>query len=131
VNRRTVLDTIVCVTSDGPWNATLFEDRNCNGYMPQDQLIISAWGDLVPFYWNSGVQNHPPEILLVSCRGIGIFRFPCNVNTLCDCSSSPCAPELPCDCGAQWWERRQSRNPDFATPSLSTISSTVAWEAGS
>jgi hypothetical protein len=102
VNRKNVWDTIVCMTSDGPWSATLIEDRNCNGYMPQDSLIITAWGDLVPFYWNGGAQNHPPEIQLVSCREIGLFRYPCNALSSCDCSSSPCPADQPCDCSAQW-----------------------------
>jgi hypothetical protein len=102
VNRMSVLDTIVCVTSDGPWNATLTEDRNCIGYMPQDTLMISAWGNLFPFFWNGGVNNHPPEIQLVSCREIGLFRYPCGSISSCDCSSTLCPANQPCDCSAQW-----------------------------
>ena len=59
VNRATVFDTIVCMTSSGPWTATFTEDRNCNGYMPQDSLIVSAWGQLYPYNWNGGVAEPP------------------------------------------------------------------------
>jgi hypothetical protein len=102
VNRTTVLNTIVCMTSNGPWNATLIEDRNCNGYSPQDALFITAWGDLLSFYWNGGAQYHPPEIQMVTCREIFLFRYKCNALSTCDCSAEPCAPELPCDCSTQW-----------------------------
>ena len=68
LDRKSVLDTIVCVTSEGPWNATLTEDRNCNGYSPRDTLIISAFSDVISFVWNGGPANHPPAVGLVSCR---------------------------------------------------------------
>lgn len=101
VNRTTVLDTIVCVTSPGPWDATLVEDRHCNGYSPYDSLFINAFGDAVTFYWNGGPSNHPAAVGLVSCREVGVVRFACNALSGCTCDSSPCAPELPCDCGLQ------------------------------
>ena len=102
VNRTRALDTIVCMSSDGPWDATFTEERNCNGYQPQDSLLVSGWGGLVGYFWNGGVSNHPPEIQLVSCREIGTFRFPCNALSGCDCSSSPCPAEQPCECTLQW-----------------------------
>ena len=97
-----VLDTIVCVTSEGPWNATLLEDRNCNGYMPVDTLVITAWDDLYSYVWNGGVKKHPADIALVSCREKGLFRYGCSLTSSCDCSSDECPPEQPCDCSAAW-----------------------------
>lgn len=102
VNHVTVLDTIVCMTSDGPWDATFMEERNCNNYQPQDSLIVSGWGGIVAYYWNGGVSNHPLEIELVSCRDIGTFRFPCGGPSSCDCQSSPCPADQPCPCSLPW-----------------------------
>jgi hypothetical protein len=102
VDRKSILDTIVCVQSDGPWNAVLTEDRNCGGYSPQDMLLITAFGDLLPFSWNGGATNHPQGIQIVSCRDYGLVRFPCNALSGCDCTSAPCPPEQPCDCSSDW-----------------------------
>lgn len=102
VNRTNVLDTIVCMTSDGPWAATFTEERNCNGYQPQDSLIVSGWGGLVGYSWNGGVSNHPPGIQLVSCREIGSFRFSCGGLSSCDCRSHPCPPGQTCPCTLAW-----------------------------
>jgi len=104
VNRRTVLDTIVCVAGQGPWNATLIEDRNCNGYSPYDSLFVNAFGDAISFYWSGGPSNHPADVHLVSCRKVGLFKFSCGGLSTCSCDSSPCAADLPCDCGleGQW-----------------------------
>ena len=102
LNRTSVLDTIVCFTSDGPWNATLIENRHCVGYTPQDTLIISAFGDVVSFVWNGGPANHPPAVQLVSCRRVGVTRFPCGGLSDCSCvSDPPCPADQPCDCGFQ------------------------------
>lgn len=102
VSRADPWNTIVCMTSDGPWDATFEEDRNCNNYQPQDSLIVSGWGGLQGYYWNGGVANHPPGIQLVSCRDIGLFRFPCGGLSGCDCQSSPCPADQPCPCNLSW-----------------------------
>lgn len=102
VSRTTVLDTIVCVTSDGPWDATFIEDRNCNNYQPQDSLFVSAWGGIVAYYWNGGTPNHPPQVQVVSCRDIGTFRYPCNALSGCNCQSAPCPADQPCVCTPPW-----------------------------
>lgn len=102
VNRVRALDTIVCMTSDGPWDATFIEDRNCNNYQPQDSLIVSGWGGLVAYYWNGGVSNHPPQIQLVSCRDLGLFRYGCGGLSGCNCESSPCPADQPCPCNLPW-----------------------------
>jgi hypothetical protein len=102
VNRTTVFDTIVCMTSDGPWDATFIEDRNCNNYQPQDSLFVSGWGGIVAYYWNGGAPNHPPQIQVVSCRDIGTFRFPCNALSGCNCQSAPCPADQPCVCTPPW-----------------------------
>lgn len=99
---KTVLDQIVCVTSDGPWNATLTEDRFCVGYTPHQTLTINAFGDTVLFVWNGGVQNHPPQVALVSCRQIAVTEFPCGGISDCQCISSTCPPEQPCECSLPW-----------------------------
>ena len=100
-----MLDTIVCFTSDGPWNATLTETRHCVGYTPQDSLIINAFGDVLSFVWNGGPPNHPPAVQLVSCREVGVVRFPCGGISDCTCAfDPPCPADQPCDCGleGQW-----------------------------
>jgi len=102
VNRASIWDTIVCMTSDGPWDAIFEEDRNCNNYQPQDSLLVSGWGGLQSYYWNGGVANHPPQIQLVSCRDIGLFRFSCGGLSNCPCDSAPCPADQPCPCTLQW-----------------------------
>jgi hypothetical protein len=102
VNRATVLTTVVCMTSDGPWDATFIEDRNCNNYQPQDSLFVSGWGGLVAYYWNGGPANHPAGITVVRCNDIGTFRFPCNALSSCNCDSSPCPVGQQCPCPAPW-----------------------------
>jgi hypothetical protein len=102
VNRTTVFDTIVCMTSDGPWDAIFQEDRSCNNYQPQDSLLVSGWGGLQSYYWNGGVANHPPQIQLVSCRDIGIFRSSCGGLSNCPCQSTPCPANQPCPCNLTW-----------------------------
>ena len=97
-----VWDTIICMTSDGPWDATFIEDRHCNNYAPVDSLFVSAWGGLVPYYWNGGPANHPPEVSVVSCRDLGTFRLPCGGPSTCDCTSSPCPADQPCPCDPPW-----------------------------
>ena len=102
VNRARIWDTIVCMTSDGPWDATFIEDRNCINYAPQDSLFVSAWGGLYAYHWNGGPANHPPGISVVSCRDIGTFRLPCGGLSSCDCTSSPCPADQPCPCNPPW-----------------------------
>jgi len=103
VNRQTVLDTIVCMASDGPWDATFQEERNCNNYAPQNSLLVSGWGGIVPYYWNGGAANHPPEVSVVSCREVGLFRYACSGLSSCDCRSSPCPANQPCVCSSLPW----------------------------
>jgi len=102
VSRTNPWDTIVCMTSDGPWDALFEEDRNCNNYQPQDSLLVSGWGGLQGYYWNGGVSNHPPGIQLVSCRDLGLFRFPCGGLSGCNCDSAPCPADQPCPCNLTW-----------------------------
>ena len=103
INRARVWDSVVCMTSDGPWDATFIEDRYCNNYGPQDSLFVSAWGTLYAYYWNGGPENHPPEVSVVSCRDIGTTRAPCGGLSNCDCTSSPpCPADQPCPCPAPW-----------------------------
>jgi len=102
VNRANVWDTWVCMTSDGPWDATFIEDRNCVNYAPQDSLFVSGWGGLVAYFWNGGPANHPAGITVVSCRDIGTFRLPCGGLSSCDCTSSPCPADQPCPCDPPW-----------------------------
>jgi len=98
----TILNQQVCFTSQGPWNAKFIEERHCNGFTPQDTLLISAFGDLVSFVWSGGTPNHPQSVQLVSCREVGTTRFNCGIST-CDCQSSSCPPSQPCDCGLLGW----------------------------
>jgi len=104
MNRKTIWDTTVCVSSEGPWDATLTEERHCIGYTPQDTLVINAFGDVVTFVWNGGPPNHPPSVQLVSCREVGVISFPCGGISDCNCVSSPCPADQPCPCGleGQW-----------------------------
>jgi hypothetical protein len=102
VNRASVWDTIVCMTSDGPWDATFIEDRNCVNYAPQDSLVVSAWGSLYAYFWNGGPANHPAEVSVVSCRDLGTFRLPCGGMSTCDCTSNPCPADQPCPCDPPW-----------------------------
>jgi hypothetical protein len=99
---KRLLDLHVCVTSQGPWNATLVETRSCTNYTPRQTLTINAYGDLVQFVWNGGVQGHPAEVQLVSCRLVATTRFPCGGLSTCDCSSSVCQASAPCECNLQW-----------------------------
>lgn len=101
VSRTDPWNTVVCMTSNGPWDALFIEDRNCNNYSPQDSLLVSGWGGLVPYYWNGGPANHPPGITVVSCNDIGTFRLPCGIST-CQCDSAPCPANQPCPCPAPW-----------------------------
>jgi hypothetical protein len=95
-------NTVVCMTSDGPWDAILEEDRNCNNYQPQDSLLVNGWGGLQAYYWNGGVSNHPTGIQLLSCRDIGLFRYSCGGLSGCPCDSSPCPADQPCPCNLSW-----------------------------
>lgn len=98
----TVLDQHICLTSQGPWNATLIEQRNCKPCGPIQTLTISAFGDLISFNWPGGVENHPPEVGLVSCRHVGTTRFICNGLSDCDCKSTSCPASEPCPCNLPW-----------------------------
>lgn len=98
----TVFDRHVCVTSQGPWNATLSEQRSCVGYSPVQSLTINAYGDPVLFVWNGGVEDHPPEVGLVSCRQVSTTQFPCGGLSDCSCPSSSCPSSQPCACTLPW-----------------------------
>jgi hypothetical protein len=101
-NGKAILDKRVCVTSQGPWNATFIEERKCSPVTPQDTLIINAFGDQVIFQWSGGTPNHPPSVQLVSCRDVGTIRSLCGISS-CDCQSSSCPPTQPCTCTLQGW----------------------------
>jgi hypothetical protein len=101
-NARSVLDTTVCMTSDGPWTAAFREDRSCIGYTPQDTLLVTAFGDPVLFAWNGGTQNHPAGVSLVSCRELATSQYSCNPLSSCQCLSTSCPPDQPCSCTLQW-----------------------------
>ena len=98
------LDQIVCMTSKGPWDATLTETRACSGYGPVHTLIINAFGEQVQFNWQGGVEMHPPGIGLVSCRQIHNIRSRCSPHSTCDCLSFFCPPTQSCECSLenQW-----------------------------
>ncbi len=95
---KSILDQIVCVTSDGPWNATLTESRACNNFSPHQSLRIFPHGELIVFEWNGGVELHPANVGLVSCRRVGTIRSSCGGLSTCDCSSSLCPENDPCEC---------------------------------
>jgi hypothetical protein len=92
----------LCVTSQGPWNASLAEIRACQNYAPRQELTISAHDELIQFVWNGGVENHPPEVKLVSCRHDATVRFACNPLSNCGCSSTACPASDPCECNLPW-----------------------------
>jgi hypothetical protein len=98
----TVFDQTVCFTSDGPWNATLVERRNCAGYAPVQTLTINAFGEIVTFMWNGGVEGHPAQVGLVSCRLDSDTQIECPGLSECQCLSSTCSPPDPCACNLQW-----------------------------
>ena len=102
VNRANAWDTTVCVTSDGPWDATFIEERKCANYAPQDSLFVSAWGTIHDYYWNGGTSNHPPEVSVVACRDTGTFRSPCGTLGSCNCTSNSCPADQPCTCSPPW-----------------------------
>jgi hypothetical protein len=102
VNRTSVWDTTICVTSEGPWDATFIEERHCANYAPQDSLFVSAWGSLYGYYWNGGTTNHPPEVSVVACRDTGTFRSPCGALGTCNCTSNTCPADQPCACDPPW-----------------------------
>jgi hypothetical protein len=96
---KTIFDQQVCVTSRGPWNATLTENWPCQG-APYKQLSIDAFGENVSFVWQGGIEMHPPNVGLVSCRVVGTDRFSCGGSlSSCECPSSTCPPTELCDCG--------------------------------
>ena len=99
---KTLLQTHVCITSQGPWNATLEETRSCTNYSPRQTLIISAHDELISFVWNGGVEGHPPEVQLVTCREVGTVSFACGGLSTCECNSSSCPASAPCPCNLQW-----------------------------
>ena len=101
VNRGNVWATMICVTSEGPWDATFIEERHCTNYSPQDSLLVSAWGTLYGYYWNGGTTNHPPEVAVVSCDVTGTIRFPCGISN-CDCASNTCPPGQQGPCAPPW-----------------------------
>src|SRR5262245_44368461 len=101
VDRANVWGTIVCMTSDGPWDATFIEERQCTIPTPHDALYVSGWAGLVGFHWNGGVENHPAEVTVVSCNNVGTTQFNCGIST-CDCSSNSCPPGQQCPCPAPW-----------------------------
>ena len=101
VERARIWDTWVCVTSNGPWDATFIENHACANYGAQDSLIVSAWGGLFEWDWSGGTANHPAGITVASCNDDGTFRFPCGGPGTCDCTSSPCL-NPPCVCPAPW-----------------------------
>jgi hypothetical protein len=102
VNRADAWNTIICMTSNGPWDATFIEDRSCVNYSPVDSLFVSAWGGIVAYYWNGGTPNHPAGITVASCRDIGTFRLPCGGPGTCDCTSNACPADQPCPCSPPW-----------------------------
>ena len=99
---KTILDQQVCMTSRGPWNATLIETRACSGYGPTQSLVIDAFGDKVSFDWQGGVELHPPNVGLVSCRQVHTLRFPCSGGlSTCDCQSYFCPATETCTCNLE------------------------------
>lgn len=96
---ETVFDQRVCMTSRGPWNATLTETRSCSDSTPVQSLVINAYGDQMSFVWQGGVELHPPSVGLVSCRQDHQIQTPCGGLSTCECISTFCPPTAPCDCG--------------------------------
>lgn len=96
-------DQIVCITREGPWEALLIEDQPCAGYFIRHQLIINAFGDQIVYSWCHGLENHPPEVQLVSCRYLYTLKSSCGVLSNCDCFSDFCPPEDPCNCDDLPW----------------------------
>ncbi|MBL7805403.1 MAG: hypothetical protein JNL02_16810 [Saprospiraceae bacterium] len=96
-----ILDRIVCVSSDGPWEASLVATTPCSPYITLYSLTVSAFGDQFVYEWTGGLENHPAEIQLVSCRQLGNISLSCGIST-CSCSSSHCPEEDPCTCTLNW-----------------------------
>jgi hypothetical protein len=54
------------------------------------------------FKWQGGVELHPRNIGLVSCRHVSTNRTLCaGALSTCDCQSASCPATEPCDCGLQ------------------------------
>lgn len=96
-----ILNQWVCVTSQGPWNAVLTENRACVGYTPHYSLVVTPYGDIVLKQWTGGIANHPADIGLVSCRHLSTTQMPCGGPSTCDCRSSTCKAPDPCNCGIE------------------------------
>jgi hypothetical protein len=101
-NSKPLSKGVLCVTSQGPWNATLIEKRDCSPSIAQDTLIINAFGDQILFQWTGGTPNHPPSVQVVSCRDQGTLKANCGQSS-CDCSSISCPPEQVCNCALIGW----------------------------
>lgn len=103
-NSKPIAKGVLCVTSPGPWNATLIEKRECSPTIAQDTLIINAFGDQVRFDWVGGTANHPPSVQVASCRKDSTTRSPCNSLSSCDCSNETCPPAQTCNCNLEGWQ---------------------------
>jgi hypothetical protein len=104
LNGRRFPDIQVCITSQGPWNAMLTENRSCSGSCaPTYDLTISALGNVISFYWANGIDNHPPDVYPVSCRIVSRTRTQCGMSGQC-CSPGECYGECSqnCECGVPW-----------------------------
>jgi hypothetical protein len=100
IQGRTLPRLHICMSGNGPWDATLTEVRACSPYTPVYTLVISAFGDAVVFNW-SGSQSPPPNVQILSCNTLGVTRTPCGISS-CECLSSTCQPPSNCDCGTAW-----------------------------
>jgi hypothetical protein len=102
ISTKVLNDFFFCVTSNGPWNATFIEKRECSPLTPQDTLIINALDDQILIQWAGGTPNHPQSVTVVSCREIGTIKTNCGISS-CDCSNFSCPSTQTCPCSLQGW----------------------------
>ncbi|MEO5906601.1 MAG: hypothetical protein ABIQ11_07740, partial [Saprospiraceae bacterium] len=91
----------ICVTGNGPWNANLTENRACNNYSPHYSLLVAPYGDLILKQWTGGINDHPADIGLVSCKYLSTLETSCGGPSSCDCRSSICKAPDPCSCAIE------------------------------
>ncbi|HNF71364.1 MAG TPA: hypothetical protein PLP34_03055 [Chitinophagaceae bacterium] len=96
-----VIEPYYCITSEGPWDATLLETKHCNTNIYTYRLLINInlpqhnYQEQVVYTWGGSIAGHPASVQKLSCSKIRIERRKCPGETPTDAcqttmGSGPC-----------------------------------------
>lgn len=86
--------SLLCVTSEGPWEGILIEEVTCTSAIKKNTLSLKTGNEIKSFVFFG--DTFPDGFELIECITKGKTNYSCGGLSTCDCSSYPCTQNCNC-----------------------------------